>query len=94
MKTQSCISAQNLGTPRSTRLRAGFTDVLSIGIVIRWIRVSIRPTVRPVKPTVIDRRLVLAITNTNNAVNTISVSDRRAEPEAPGHRASAASGEP
>ena len=34
---------------------------------------SIRPTVIPVKPGDIDLRLVLAITNTNIAVNTISV---------------------
>ena len=53
-------------------LRAGFTDVLSIGIVIRWTSVSISPTVRPVKPTVIEPRLVLAITKTNSAVNTTS----------------------
>ena len=32
------------------------------------------PTVTPVKPGDIDLRLVLAITNTNSAVNTISAS--------------------
>ena len=73
MKTQSCLSAHVCWKTAVARLRAGFTDVLSTGIVIRWISVSIRPTATPVKPGDIDLRLVLAITNTNSAVNTISV---------------------
>ena len=72
MNTQSCSSAQLPWKTAVAMLRAGFTDVLSIGIVIRWISVSMSPTVRPVKPTVIEPRLVLAITKTNSAVNTIS----------------------
>jgi hypothetical protein len=31
-------------------LRAGFTDVLVTGILIRWIRVSARPMARPARP--------------------------------------------
>ena len=42
---------------------------------MRWITVSMRPTVMPVKPGDIDFRLVLAITKMNSAVNTISVED-------------------
>ena len=30
--------------------RAGLTDVLEIGIEIRWIRVSARPIARPANP--------------------------------------------
>ena len=33
------------------KLRAGFTDVLSTGIVARWIMPSVRPAARPPKPT-------------------------------------------
>ena len=53
--------------------RTGFTDVLSIGMLMMCTRASMRPTVRPVKPTGIDFRLVLAITRTKIAVKTISV---------------------
>ena len=74
MNTHSCFSAQPCWNTAVARLRAGFTDVLSTGIVMRWITVSMRPIVTPVKPGYIDLRLVLAITNTNNAVKTISPS--------------------
>ena len=56
MNTQSCRSAQPCCITAVAMLRAGFTDVLSTGIVMRWITVSIRPTVTPVKPGAIDLR--------------------------------------
>ena len=67
MNTQSWLSAQPCWKIAVARLRAGFTDVLSTGMVMRWITVSMSPTVTPVKPGDIDLRLVLAITNTNSA---------------------------
>ena len=65
-------------------LRAGFTEVLSTGMVMRWMTVSMRPTAMPVKPGGIDRRLVLAMTKMKSAVKTISDEDRRADREAAG----------
>src|SRR6185295_7497295 len=76
--TQSWRSAQLHWHTAVARLRAGFTEVLSTGMVMRWITVSIRPTAMPVNPGGIERRLVLAITKMKSAVNTIST--RIAEP--------------
>ena len=58
MKTQSCSQPQ-LG-PKITveKLRAGFTDVLSIGIVIMWTRASMSPIGSPAKPAMADERVV------------------------------------
>ncbi len=64
-------------------LRAGLTDVLSIGIEIRWMSVSIRPTVRPVKPIVMEPRLVLAITKTKIAVKNSSAAITAPSPNPP-----------
>ncbi len=43
MKTQSWLSAQPRTNRAGARLRAGFTEVLSTGMLMRWIRVSVRP---------------------------------------------------
>ena len=61
--------------PKTTvaKLRAGFTDVLSIGIVTMWISASMSPIGMPVKPASADLRVVPAITRMNSAVNTTSV---------------------
>jgi len=83
MNTQSCDNAHERWNTAVDKLRAGFTDVLSIGIVIRWISVSIKPTVRPVNPTGIERRLVLAMTKMKSAVKTISVAIAAPIPKPP-----------
>ncbi len=83
MKTQTCSSAQPPWKIAVERLRAGFTDVLSIGIVMRWMSVSISPIASPVKPAGIDLRLVLAMTNTKSAVKTISTRITTPSPKPP-----------
>ena len=50
MKTQSWLSAQPRTNSAGARLRAGFTEVLSIGMLIRWIRVSVRPMASGARP--------------------------------------------
>ncbi len=74
MNTHSWLSAQLPWNMAVARLRAGLTDVLSIGIEMRWMTVRVRPTVTPVRPTGIDLRLVEAMTNTNMAVKKTSAS--------------------
>ncbi len=54
-------------------LRAGFTDVLSTGMLMRWMRVSTRPMETPAKPAENLRWKMAAIVTVRNAVMTISV---------------------
>jgi hypothetical protein len=49
-KRNSCSSAQPPTNSAGPVLRAGFTDVLVTGMLIRWISVSARPIARPAKP--------------------------------------------
>lgn len=46
-KTQSCASASPPPKIADAIDRAGFTDVLSTGIVTRWMSVRVRPIARP-----------------------------------------------
>ena len=50
MNTQSCLSASLPANRATPRLRAGFTDVLSIGMLMRWMSVSTRPIETPANP--------------------------------------------
>ena len=50
MNAQSCDSASDPEKIAAPKLRAGFTDVLSTGIVARWIMPSVRPAARPPNP--------------------------------------------
>ena len=74
MNTQSWLRAQLPWKTAVDRLRAGFTEVLSMGMEIRWMTVRVRPTVTPVRPTGMDRRLVEAMMKTNTAVKNTSAS--------------------
>ncbi len=49
--SQSCDSAQPPTKSAGPVLRAGLTDVLVTGMLIRWISVSARPIASPAKPT-------------------------------------------
>src|SRR6185436_16937275 len=84
MNTHSWRSAQLPWNTAVAMLRAGFTEVLSTGIVMRWMSVSMSPTVMPVNPAGIDLRLVLAITKMKSAVNTISTRIAEPMPNPPG----------
>ena len=72
MNTQSCFNAHQSSSFHEKsaveKLRAGFTDVLSIGMLIMWTRASIRPIGMPAKPAIADDRVVPAITRMNSAV--------------------------
>ena len=72
MKTHSCSRAQPRWNTAVAIDRAGFTDVLSIGIEMRWMSVSASPTTTPVIPGAMDFRDVLAMMKMNTPVNTIS----------------------
>jgi hypothetical protein len=52
MNAHSCSSAPVEVSANSAvaRLRAGLTEVLSMGIEIRWMSVSVSPATRPPKP--------------------------------------------
>jgi glycerol uptake facilitator-like aquaporin len=58
-------------------LRAGFTEVLSTGIEMRWMTARAKPTTRPVWPTGMDLRLVEAMMKTKTAVKNTSVNPAR-----------------
>ena len=63
-------------TPREQGARrgceAGFTDVLSIGMLMRWMSVSTRPIETPAKPAENFQWKIAAIVTVRNAVITIS----------------------
>ena len=73
MNTQSCSQPQLWPNSTVEKLRAGFTEVLSIGIVTMCTRASMSPIGMPAKPAIADERVVPAITRMNSAVNTTSV---------------------
>ncbi len=50
MNTQSWASAQSPTNSAGARLRAGFTEVLVTGMLIRWIRASVRPMASGARP--------------------------------------------
>ena len=50
MNTQSWLSAQPPTNSAGARLRAGFTDVLSTGMLIRWMSVRARPMASGARP--------------------------------------------
>lgn len=64
--------------------RAGFTEVLEIGIEIRWIKVRDRPMDRPAKPFGARASVEPRITNRNIAVRTISVMITEMRPKCSG----------
>ena len=69
---QSCFIASVPENTAAPKLRAGFTDVLSTGIVARWIIVSVKPAARPPKPVGYPTVVVDSTTKTSSAVKTIS----------------------
>src|SRR5690606_28051081 len=73
MKAQNCSQASLLPDHSTApKLRAGFTDVLSTGMVTQWMSASVKPTTSPPCDTVNFFVVVLSTTNTSSAVNTIS----------------------
>src|SRR6185437_5353160 len=69
---QSCASAQPPTKSAGPVLRAGFTDVLVTGMLIKWINVSTRPIGIGAKPWGTRLSVAPIITNRNAAVNVIS----------------------
>src|SRR5690606_37284972 len=60
--------------------RAGFTDVLVMGMEMRWISVSVRPMAARAKPTGARRSVAPRMTHTKRAVSTISMSRAESRP--------------
>ena len=54
------------------KLRAGLTDVLSMGMEMRWMTVSVRPATSPPKPGANLRVVVNSTTTTSSAVRMTS----------------------
>ena len=50
MNTQSCASAQPPTNSAGASERAGFTEVLVTGMLIRWISVRVRPMASGARP--------------------------------------------
>ena len=73
MNTQSCSQPQLRPKRTVAKLRAGLTEVLSIGIVIMWMSASIRPIGMPANPAMADAWVVPTITRMKSAVNTTSM---------------------
>ncbi len=84
MNTHSCSQPQLCPNSTVEKLRAGLTDVLSIGIVTMWIRASMSPIGMPAKPAIAEDRVVPAITRMNSAVNTTSVITTAQKPKCDG----------
>ena len=74
MNAHNCCSASKSGSENNAvpRLRAGFTDVLSTGIEIRWINVSVKPATNPPMPGANLRVVVNSTTITKSAVRMTS----------------------
>ena len=72
MNTHSCSNAQPSAKIAVARLRAGFTDVLSIGMLIRCTSASMKPIGIAAKPAGIDDRVAPITTSTRIAVKSTS----------------------
>ena len=80
-KSQSWATAQPPTKSAGPVLRAGFTEVLVIGMLIRWISVTQRPMASGAKPVGARLSVTPMITTRKKQVRTIST--RRAAPENP-----------
>ena len=72
MNSHSCDSALVPAKIAEPKLRAGFTDVLSTGIVTRWMSANVSPAAIPPNPTGNRALVVDSTTYTRSAVNTTS----------------------
>jgi hypothetical protein len=72
--SQSWPSAQPPAKIATPVLRAGFTEVLVTGMLMRWIRVSAKPIASGPKPAGARLSVAPRITIRKNAVSTISIS--------------------
>ena len=73
MKTQSCSSAQPPANTAGPKLRAGFTEVFVTGMLMRWIRASVRPMASGASPAGARPSVAPWITSTKTKVSTTSM---------------------
>ena len=73
MNNHSCSSAAPPANNAWLMLLAGLTDVLVTGILIRWIKVNIRPMAKPANPFGARSSVAPRMTIKNMKVITISV---------------------
>ena len=71
--SQSCARAQPPTSKAGPVLRAGFTEVLVTGMLIRWIRVRVRPIASGAKPDGARVSVTPMMTNRKPAVSTSSL---------------------
>ncbi len=84
--SQSCSIAPPPTYTATPVLRAGLTEVLSTGMLMRWMRVRHKPMAMPAKPYGARLAVEPRITNTNIAVSTISATSADSIEYPPGER--------
>ena len=66
MNTQSWLSAQSPTNSAGASERAGFTEVLVTGMLIRWMSVSVRPMASGARPAGARRSVTPWMTSRND----------------------------
>src|SRR5260370_9729374 len=82
--TQSWLTYSPPAKRAGPVLRAGLTEVLVIGIEIRWMRVSARPIGMPAKPVAAPFDVVPTMMNRKKKVSSSSAKKQAASEEGPG----------
>lgn len=84
--THTCPSASGPANTAAAIDRAGFTDVLLTGMLIRWTSVSVKPMASGATALYSLLAVTERMTATKTAVRTISVSRTAPRPKPPGRR--------